>query len=375
MKKPRILLSFILPACLMLSAYPQDKATERLETFKKGVNLSWLENYWNGTAEKRYSDYINMADLPGYRNDMALIAQLGFSTVRLPVSFDKWTSQDPPYAILKTGYFACTDSFVKWADEFHLNLIIDNHHGSLADSNVVAEGTRIAAIWQQVASRYKNTNHDHVFFEIYNEPTGISTSNWKQTAGKLIRIIRSVDPGRTIIAGGENWNSIQGLEDMGTLNAGNIIYTFHFYDPFLFTHQGAAWAGEGVSTTGIPYPYDEPKMPPLAKTAKGTWGEKLYDEYKNTGNKEALRTTLEGVKTWADEHDVPVFCGEWGSYNGYADPVSRCRHATDVISLLDEYHIPWTFWEWDQGFSFFKGKPAVKNIIPCMIDAYGLKGL
>ncbi len=351
----------------------QDRAAERLGTFGKGVNISWLENYWNGTKANHYSDYIDLTDLPGYRDDMALIAKLGFSTVRLPVSFDKWTSPDPPYAIIKPEYFACTDSFVRWAKEFHLNLIIDNHHGSLADSNVVAETERIGAIWNQVASRYKDTDHDHVFFEVYNEPTGISASNWKQTATSLVRIIRQVDPGRTIVVGGENWNSITGLEEMGTLNAGNIIYTFHFYDPFLFTHQGASWAGEGVSTTGIPYPYDAATMPPLAPTAKGTWGEQLYKAYRSAGSREALETTLEGVRKWADDNHAPIFCGEWGSYNAYADEQSRCRHAADIISLLDEFNIPWTYWEWDQGFSFFRGKPAEENIIPCMKAAFGLK--
>ena len=35
----------------------------------------------------------------------------------------------------------------------------------------------------------------------------------------------------------------------------NVIWTFHSYDPFLLTHQGATWAGDFIRyVTGLPYP-------------------------------------------------------------------------------------------------------------------------
>ncbi|TGV82236.1 glycosyl hydrolase, partial [Mesorhizobium sp. M2D.F.Ca.ET.145.01.1.1] len=46
-----------------------------------------------------------------------------------------------------------------------------------------------------------------------------------------------------------------GKIDPRTIPDDNIIWTFHSYDPFLLTHQGATWAGDFIPyVTGLPYP-------------------------------------------------------------------------------------------------------------------------
>jgi hypothetical protein len=171
-----------------------------------------------------------------------------------------------------------------------------------------------------------------------------------------------------------DYNSINGLKSLGDLNDTNIIYTFHFYDPFLFTHQGASWVGDPVATTGIPYPYNATTMPPINSKTVDTWGEYLYNSYSSDGTKSALHTKVTEAKSWSNSKNLPVFCGEWGSYGAYADPGSRCKHAMDVIAILKEKQIPWTMWDWDQGFSFFYDTPAINHIISCMEIAYGFFG-
>jgi hypothetical protein len=39
--------------------------------------------------------------------------------------------------------------------------------------------------------------------------------------------------------------------------------------------------------------------------------------------------------------------------------------------LLDELHLPFAYWEWNQSFSFFNGDPALQNIPDCMSAAWG----
>ncbi|MGL1255177.1 hypothetical protein ACSTLX_26070, partial [Vibrio parahaemolyticus] len=67
-----------------------------------------------------------------------------------------------------------------------------------------------------------------------------------------------------------NYNSIDELKNLGRISDSRTLYTFHFYEPFIFTHQGADWEAEKTYITGIPYPYKESNMPVLPKKAKGT---------------------------------------------------------------------------------------------------------
>lgn len=354
-------------------SYAQSKAWERANDLGMGINLSWLENYWNGTEDKDYEDYLDMASIASKKKALALMHELGFKTVRLPVSFDHWASQKPPYRIVKTNYFAAIDSILQWANMYDLCVIIDNHHGSLDDSARVLENLpRLKAIWEQVATRYKNTDPDKVFFELYNEPHNMRDDQWKQCALELVTAVRAIVPSHTLIIGGAGWNSISGLNKLGKLPDENIIYTFHFYDPFLFTHQGATWAGAGAtSNIHIPFPYSAGGMPELNPRSKGTYGENNYKNYAKSGSVATLKKSLESAKDFSIKYNVPIFCGEWGSYNKYADAESRCRYTATIKGLLEKLHIPFAYWEWNQGFSFFTGEPSLKNISDCMKKAWG----
>jgi endoglucanase len=202
----------------------------------------------------------------------------------------------------------------------------------------------------------------------------MSDSQWKWCALQLVAEVRRIAPRHTIIIGGAGWNSIEGLVKLGPLPDSNIIYTFHFYDPFLFTHQGAAWAGvKATSNTRIPFPYDSSRMPPLNPASKGTFGESNYKNYKQTGNAAGLKKELEVARAFSLKYHVPVFCGEWGSYKKYADPASRCRYTATIKRLLGQLHIPFAYWEWNQDFSFFDGSPAVEHISRCMKRAWGFQ--
>lgn len=368
----------IITGILLLTVFSvnaQSIAWQRTGKLGMGMNLSWLENYWNGSKKDNYDDYLDMKSIAGKKQDLLLMHQLGFKTVRLPVSFDHWTGLKPPYRIVKTNYFAAIDSILQWAKLYHLNVIIDDHHGSLDDSTqVMQELPRLNAIWKQVATRYKNTDPNKVFFEIYNEPHDISNAQWKQCALQLIKTIRGIAPHHTLIVGGVDWNSISGLQKLGKLPDDNIIYTFHFYNPFLFTHQGAAWAGiKATANLHIPFPYNAKEMPSLNPESIGTYGENNYKNYQEQGTAAGLKKELEAAKAFSEKYHVPVFCGEWGSYKKYSDATSRCRYTATIKKLLEELHIPFAYWEWDQSFSFFKGEPSLQNISGGMKKAWGFK--
>ncbi len=353
----------------------QNHAFRRAARLGKGINFSWLENYWNGSPAQENRNYLNTKRLETLKRDLEVMRDIKCQTIRLPIWFHGWYKNEPPYELVTPQYFEVLDSILAWSKALDLNIIIENHHGVLSKSNVESEGKRLATIWKRLAQRYANTSPESVFFEIYNEPHDISANDWRGVAQRMIDSIRSIAPKHSVILGGVDYNNIGELDFLGVLPDTNLIYTFHFYEPFIFSHQGAEWVGEGrpVATGNIPFPYVAEKMPLLDSRAKGTWGEGAFNNYKNTGNATAMIQTLEIARRWQNRYNRPVYCGEFGSYNKLSDPFSRCRHLKVTRETLDNWQIPYAMWEYDQGFSMFEtSTPSVSTMIECMKEALGL---
>ncbi len=220
-----------------------------------------------------------------------------------------------------------------------------------------------------MAKRYSNTDRNRVFFELFNEPNEVSEFEWQEVLNELVVVVRAQVPAHTFIVGAAQWNSKEALVNMELLKDTNLIYTFHFYDPFLFTHQGASWVGAAAATTGLPYPYRQQAMPNMSEETYGTWGAQKYARYPIEAQYDALYESLNTVAKWSKENKLPIFCGEWGAYKEYAAVADRCQFLGDVYSMLEKLQIPNAMWEWNGGFSFFNGKPEVENLSSCMKKA------
>lgn len=339
----------------------------------KGMNLTWMDQRWNGTAENEYRDYIDLTDLPYYKKQVELMHQLGYRFLRFPVCFDLWYQEQVPYKLLTPQYYTALDSMVKWTGEKGMMLSIDYHHGKLSSSTVEEDKKRIVAIWKEVAKRYHTTDPDRILFELFNEPNEVSESEWQEVLNTLVTAVRAEVPIHTLIVGAAQWNGKEALVNMDLIKDTNLIYTFHFYDPFLFTHQGAEWAGAAAATTELPYPYRKQAMPRMSQETFGTWGAQKYQQYPQEAQYNALLESLLTVVNWSKENNVPIFCGEWGAYKKYASVSDRCQYLGDVYDILEKLQIPNAMWEWNGGFSFFDGTPDVENLSPCMKKAMKIK--
>ena len=152
---------------------------------------------------------------------------------------------------------------------------------------------------------------------------------------------------------------------------GNIIYTFHYYEPFIFTHQGATWSSKGLpELKAVPFPAGKGAIP-VPDTAKGTWVETRIRSYAEDAKPDRIFEELKAAKEWSVRNRVPIFLGEFGSFGKYPTLEDRCRHAAAVYSALGRLDIPNAWWEWDGGFNMFA--PGGTEIAPCMraaIDLY-----
>jgi endoglucanase len=329
---------------------------KRAATLNNGISFSWLEQTWNKNSLRQGA--IN-------DTDFKLIKRLGFRSIRLPVAFTYFESAGVPAAEI----LEYIDNVVKQCHRYGFKLVLDYHYGNLNDINGNAETVKIITLWTKLAKRYKHIDAGELFFELYNEPPHMNPDVWKDVAYNVVTALRKVDKTRTFIIGASNYNSIYELSRFARLADDNIIYTFHFYEPFFFTHQGASWVGNQVATTGVSFPYSAENFPALDPRAKGTPGESNHEMYKRDGNEQSVNDKLQIVKAWGDKYGVPIICGEYGVYNKYADLDSRCRYIKAVRAALKKLGIPGMLWDYNDSFSIFTGKPSMDNLPACMKDA------
>lgn len=307
-----------------------------------GTNLSWYEHTWSSP------ETLLKADVTA---KLTQIANQGFKTVRLPVAFDLFvypnssTLQPELLKKLKEIYYTCYN--------LKLHLIITYHYGIFDENSLYNEEiNHVSWLWKQVQQEFKGHGYDYLFFELYNEPT-MGAFRWKLTVEKLISYIRQEDPSRIYIIGGTNYNGLNDLIELGKLKDEKLFYTFHFYEPYIFTHQGADWTIDKTYMKGFPYPYRRKKMPPMSKDAIGTSVEKDYTKYYYEGTKQYITSRLVEVAGFCLRNNMPLICTEAGVID-IADVDSRANYLKDITLSMHEYRIPLTLWDYDQRFKILK---------------------
>lgn len=257
-----------------------------------------------------------------------LIKEAGFDTVRLPVRWSAHAGETAPYTI-DPSFFERVDWAIRQAAANELNIIIDAHHYEALDKDPANHIARLAAIWEQIASRYKGQPAS-VIFELYNEPHGgFDAATWNKAVPVLLEAVRKTNPSRPVIVGPAGYNAVRWLEKL-LLPEGdrNLIVTVHYYDPFDFTHQGAGWIKGAEAWLGR------------------TWGSAPEEE-------RAVRDTLETAADWGSQHDRPIFLGEYGTFEK-ADEASRAHWTRFVSAEASRLGMSRAYWEFCSGFGLYE---------------------
>jgi endoglucanase len=176
-------------------------------------------------------------------DDFTIIAEAGFTTVRIPVRWSGHAGLTSPYQI-DPAFMARVQHVVGLARAAGLNVILNDHHFDALHTDPEGNRDRLAGIWRQVAAAFANQPRDHVWFEIANEPNGkLDNANLLATLSPSLAAIRATNPDRPVIIGGEFWSGISSLATLTLPDDPYVVPTFHYYEPFEFTHQGASWVG------------------------------------------------------------------------------------------------------------------------------------
>jgi endoglucanase len=274
----------------------------------------------------------------------------GISSVRIPVTWLGHIGEAPSYTI-DAAWLDRVAELVGYAKEAHLKAIINIHHDG-ADSahwldiktaakdetvNAAIEA-ELAAIWTQIAEKFKNEG-DYLVFESMNE---IHDGGWgwgdnRSDEGKQYAVFNEwqqvfVDAVRSV--GGENANRFLGIPGYCTnadLTIENLVLptdavenrlmvAVHFYDPYEYTLNAKfeQWGHTGQSGK------------------KETWGDESN-----------VKTVFGNLKAAFIDKGIPVYLGETGCVHRTNDTAESFRkyYLEYVYKAAKEYGLAPFYWD------------------------------
>ena len=256
-----------------------------------------------------------------------LIKKAGFDAVRIPVRWSAHAAAKAPYRI-DPVFFRRVDWALDQAQKNGLIAVLNVHHYGEMDDNPRAHTKRFLALWKQIAERYRG-RPDTVYFELPNEPHGkLDDALWNATLDEALTVVRVSNPRRPVIVGPTMWNGFSKLKDL-KLPADDrmLIVTFHYYNPFHFTHQGAEWVKDSRKWLGTRW----------TGTAK---------------EREQIVKDFDTAAAWAKKEKRPLFLGEFGAYSK-ADMESRARWTAFLREQAEKRGFSWAYWEFASGFGAY----------------------
>ncbi len=297
-------------ATTLPSGFTAVSPSKQVKEMQRGINIIGYDPLWQNFAKARFQ-----------QRHFDRIKAGGFQTLRVNLqAFSHMNS----YNRLDPEWLATLDWVIGHALADNLNVIVDEHDFNVCGDDVAACRPRLLAFWEQVAERYKDTP-SQVMFEILNEPNGQLTPEvWNGLLKDGLAVIRKTNPTRNVIIGPANWNGIDHLKDLQLPAADrHIIVTVHYYLPMRFTHQGASWAKEYTSLSGV------------------TWG--------SEEDKHRVDQDFGQAQAWSVREKRPILLGEFGAYDK-GDMASRVRYTSYVARKAESLGWAWTYWQFDSDF-------------------------
>lgn len=189
--------------------------------------------------------------------DYKRVKDMGMNAIRFYLNYRTFEDDSNPYQYKQTGW-DWLDKNIEWAKKHGIYLILNMHapqggYQSQGEGdalwNSVENQNRLAALWKAIAERYKDEVQIAGFGPV-NEPVPtVSIDQWSQLAQKLINEIRGVDKNHLIFIERAIYVKGNFTEDENlnypNVQGENLIYEFHGYEPFLYTHQLMEFSGLG----------------------------------------------------------------------------------------------------------------------------------
>jgi endoglucanase len=390
----------------LAAALPAGAATFSVQ---RGLNLDiWTtwpqEDSWNDPAViLPFPEWRRSLDASG----LAALETAGFDFVRMPV--DPAPLLSTRSADLRQRLVTSVVESVHLINAAGLKVVVDMHLfpgggrsvGMAEVMNDAAMFDRYVELVRTMAAALAKEDPTLVAFEPMNEPVvdcdADNTDFWPDRLQRLYAAARASATRLTIVLSGACYSGADALAkiDPAAIPDDNVIWTFHSYDPFLLTHQGATWAGDFIQyVTDLPFP---PYAVPRAglETALETIRQRIRDKASSSRRQGMLDYLDEQIATmdtkaeldaimgrpfeiaadWARRNGIDpknLFLGEFGMIRQeYGNPfvmpaASRAAYVKEMIGHAERHGFSWAIWSYGGAFGIleeFDGRPAEPEVM------------
>ena len=373
----KLLRALSLTACTLITISSSAQTTDaarstafrRAAILTQGVNASGWFGGWGDYTAERTSNWITA-------DDFKLMRSLGIRYVRIGVD-PAYFGYGNPDAPNKSALWKRLDDAVNLtlSSGLAVDLCVfprDDYKQQLATDH---GATQFLFLWQALAKHFAHTDPDRVFFELMNESEVQDPYRWIGIESAAVTAIRRIDTAHTIIASGAHYDSLDDLLVTEPLSDPNVIYTFHFYEPYQFTHQGATWGSpEWLYYKNIPFPSTVSDLQSQLDSIPNDIARyQLFLYAAGNWNADTIRQRIAFAAAWGRERNVPIICNEFGAFRDTAPPDSRARYIEAVRSALDANHIGWGMWDWSGNFGLVTRSAGRLTVDPAIAQSLDLQ--
>lgn len=338
------------------------------------------------------------------------IKALGFDFVRLtvdpgPLLATSGDRRQEAIGIIASDVRRVTAAGLKVVVNLHDNNQVPAYGSDLVDAGAATPGIAThRAVTAELAAALVSIDVHKVAIEPFNEPAyypcdETGDEDWQTIMSGHVAAIRAVSPDLTIIATGACGGDVDGLVDIvPSFDDPAISYSFHMYEPHLFTHQRSPDAT--VYASGLPWPAASRTPDAVVAALSARMDAAGADAAEKAATLRAMHPTIEQyfaedwgpaqletridqAVAWANAHGIPsarLFMGEFGviamspdGKMGAADP-DRLRYLAAVRSAAEARSIPWGIWEYSNpwGMTVIAADgPAIPDLP--LLEALGLR--
>jgi aryl-phospho-beta-D-glucosidase BglC (GH1 family) len=230
-------------------------------------------------------------------------------------------------------------------------------------------------LWAQIADHYATTDQERLFFEVLNEYNSPNSYRWLGTLEDSIRVIRRHAPNVTLIVSGAGYSDIWDMVQLPVFQDQNIIYDFHYYEPHIFTHQGATWGPVWWKDLhNLPFPATPANIADAMNREEDEvvrWHLWQYGNEHWDGSR--IAADIQFAADWAKSRNVPLICDEFGVFREAASPEDRERWITAARTAFETNHIGWTMWNYRSDFGVvYRDNNGIRDDL-AVLRALGLK--